>query len=238
MSATSDTGNSGGASATQKIKVKVWDAPTRLFHWSLAVALGVAWLSGEQGNFTVHFIAGHVVFGLVVFRLIWGLIGSETARFSHFVKGPGAVLGYLGGLIGKQPDHVVGHNPAGALMVVALLLLVAIQAGTGLFASENTWAFVSGPLAGLVDGATSSTLTSLHKGVLFDVLVILAGIHIAAAFLYLFVKRENLIRPMVLGAKPLPADKADPPPRMASPLLALVVAVAVAALAGWLYSLT
>lgn len=238
MSATSDTENAGGASATQKVKVKVWDAPTRLFHWGLAVALGVAWLSGEQGNFTVHFIAGHVVFGLVVFRLIWGLIGSETARFSRFVRGPGAVVSYLRKMVGKSPDYSVGHNPAGALMVVALLLLVAIQAGTGLFASENTWAFVSGPLAGLVDGETSSTLTSLHKGVLFDALVILAGVHIAAAFLYLFVKRENLIRPMVLGAKPLPADKADPPPRMASPLLALMVVAAVAALAGWLYSLT
>ena len=238
MSATLDNMSADRTSASDKVKVKVWDAPTRLFHWSLAVALGVAWLSGEQGNFTVHFIAGHVVFGLVVFRLIWGLIGSETARFTRFVRGPGAVVSYLRKMAGKSPDDTVGHNPAGALMVVALLLLIAVQTGTGLFASENTWAFVSGPLAGLVDGETSSTLTSLHKGVLFDVLVILAGVHIAVAFLYLIVKRENLIRPMVLGAKSLPADKADPPPRMASPLLGLVVFAAVAALVGWLYSLT
>jgi len=234
---------SGPTSAAQdrtqpKVPVKVWDGATRLFHWTLAVALGVAWWSGEEGNFTVHFIAGHVVVGLILFRLLWGFIGSETARFSAFVRGPGAVLAYLRRMVGKTPDYSVGHNPAGAVMVLALLALVTIQAGTGLFASENTWAFVSGPLAGLVSADVSATLTSLHKGVLFDGLVVLAGVHIAAAFLYLLVKRENLIRPMVLGRKALPAAKADPPPSMASPLLAVAVAIAVAALTGWLYTLT
>ncbi len=224
--------------AQPKRAVKVWDAPTRLFHWSLAAALGVSWWSGEEGDFTVHFIAGHVVVGLLLFRLLWGVVGSETARFATFVRGPGAIAAYLRRMIGKTPDYSVGHNPAGAIMVVALLLLVAVQAGTGLFASENTWAFVSGPLAGLVGADLSGTLTSLHKGMLFDVLVGLAAVHIAAAFLYLIVKRENLIGPMVLGRKALPADKAEPPPRLASPLLALLLAAAVAGFAGWLYTLS
>jgi cytochrome b len=197
----------------------------------------VAWWSGEEGNFTVHFIAGHVVLGLLAFRLLWGVIGSQTARFADFVRGPGAILHYLRRMVGRSPDYSVGHNPAGAVMVLLLLLLVGVQAGTGLFASENTWAFVSGPLAGLVDGSTSSDLTSLHKGILFDTLLVLAGVHVLAAVLYLVLKRENLIRAMVTGRKWLPADKAEPAPRMANLGLAAVAAAAAAALAGWLYSL-
>ncbi|MBB4286376.1 cytochrome b/b6 domain-containing protein [Roseospira goensis] len=224
--------------AQPKRRVAVWDLPTRLFHWGLVAALGVAWWSGEEGDFTVHFIAGHVVVGLLVFRLLWGVIGSQTARFSDFVRGPGAVGRYLRRTFSKAPDDSIGHNPAGAVMVLLLLLMVGVQAGTGLFASENTWAFVSGPLAGLVDGATSSDLTSLHKGVLFNALLVLAGLHVLAAVVYLVVKRENLIGAMVVGRKWLPADKADPPPRMASRVLALAVALAAAGLAGWLYSLT
>lgn len=231
------TDSTAQASPPARMPVKVWDLFTRLFHWLLVVALGLAWLSGEQGNFTVHFIAGHVVIGLILFRLVWGVVGSETARFSNFVKGPGAILGYLGRMVSKTPDRALGHNPVGAVMVVLLLAVVTVQAVSGLFASENTWAFVSGPLAFLISSDLSETITSLHKGILFDILLVLAGVHVAAAFGYLIVKRENLIRPMVIGRKMLPPEDASAPPRMASPLLGAVVA-AVAGLAAWgLYSL-
>lgn len=224
--------------ARPKRAVPIWDLPTRLFHWALVIALGLCWLSGEQGNFTVHFISGHVVFGLVLFRLIWGVVGSQTARFSEFVRGPAAIGRYLTHFFRRRPDASVGHNPLGAVMVLALLGLVLVQSVAGLFASENTWAFVEGPLAPLVGSDLSETLTSLHKGVLFDALLVLASVHVLASILYLVVKRENLIRPMVTGRKALPADVADRPPRMAGLLRALVVAAPVAALTVWLYSLT
>jgi len=197
----------------------------------------VAWLSGEQGNFTVHFIAGHVVLALILFRLVWGVIGSQTARFSSFVKGPGAIRAYLAKQMRKEPDSSVGHNPAGAVMVVLLLTIVGLQAVSGLFASENTWAFVSGPLASLVGSDLSESITSLHKNALFNIVLVLAGVHILAAFGYLIVKRQNLIRPMVLGRKMLPRDVAEPPPRMANPALGLLVAVAAGGAAWALYSL-
>jgi cytochrome b len=228
---------SSPASPSGRVPVKIWDLFTRVFHWALVVALGVAWWSGEEGNFTVHFIAGHVVVGLILFRLIWGVVGSETARFASFVRGPGAILRYLGQMFSKTPDRAVGHNPAGAVMVLLLLVVAGVQAVSGLFASENTWAFVSGRLAFLVGGDLSETITSLHKGILFDTLLVLAGVHVLAAFAYLIVKRENLIRPMVIGRKMMPPETAPPPPRMASPVLGVLVA-GVAGLAAWgLYSL-
>ncbi|MQX35761.1 cytochrome b/b6 domain-containing protein [Roseospira navarrensis] len=239
MASSSETGAAPAASSAPRVAVKIWDLPTRLFHWSLAVALGVCWWSGEEGNFTVHFISGHVVFGLVLFRLAWGVIGSQTARFSDFVKGPGEIGRYLRGLFSTtRKDNALGHNPAGGLMVILLLLATGGQALTGLFASENTWAFVSGPLASLVGSDLSSTITSLHKGILFDTLLVLAAVHIVAAFGYLFIKKENLIRPMVIGHKRLPAEAAARAPRLANPLLALLVAAVAAGVAYGLHSLT
>jgi cytochrome b len=220
-----------------KRTVKVWDIPTRLFHWALVAALALCWLSGEQGNFTVHFIAGHVVVGLLLFRLVWGVLGSQTARFADFVRGPGAVAAYARRVFGATPDYSVGHNPAGAVMVLLLLLVAGAQAVTGLFASEMTYAFVEGPLAPLVDSDTSETLTSLHKKTLFNTLLTLAALHVLAAFAYLVIKRENLIRPMVTGWKAVPKDKADPPPRMAKPVVALGVVLMSAAAAWSLYAM-
>lgn len=221
-----------------KRPVKVWDLPVRLFHWALVAALAISWWSGEEGNFTVHFVSGHVVVGLIVFRALWGVLGSQTARFSDFVRGPGSVLRYARRMFGSDPEYSVGHNPAGAVMVLLMMVMVAVQAGTGLFASEMTYAFVEGPLAPLVDSGTSETLTSLHKSLLFNALLALVTLHILATLAYLLIKRENLIRGMVTGWKTLPADKAERAPRMASPLVAAGVAAIAAAVAGGLYALT
>ncbi|MBB4314743.1 cytochrome b/b6 domain-containing protein [Roseospira marina] len=234
-----DTTAEGPANAAPSAprSVIIWDIPTRAFHWALAIALGVAWWSGEEGQFTVHFIAGHVVIGLIVFRLIWGVIGSETARFAQFVRGPGAVVRYLAQMFRPAPDKALGHNPAGAIMVILLLLAVTVQAVSGLFASENTYAFVSGPLRSFVSADLSETITGLHKGVIFNTLLTLAGVHILAAFFYLIVKRENLIRPMVLGRKTLPAHSTAQAPRLARPWLGWLVALVAAGAAWGLYRL-
>jgi cytochrome b len=161
-----------------------------------------------------------VLLGLVIFRLLWGVAGSATARFSQFVKGKGAILAYLRG----TTSATVGHNPLGGWVVVAMLALLLLQAATGLFANDDI--ITEGPLYHLISKDISDALTELHEGV-FDVLLALAGLHVAAIFFYLFIKRDNLIRPMLTGRKQVPADIAEP--RMvgawrAMPLAAIAVA--------------
>lgn len=207
--------------------VRVWDVPTRLFHWVLVGLLGYLWWTGENGPMGDHMTAGYAVLALILWRLIYGLFGSTTARFTDFVKGPGAVIGYLKTAFGKGTStgtkaYVLGHNPAGGWMVVVLLLLVLAQAGTGLFANDDI--FSEGPLANLVSKDTSDALTGWHKNILFPALQILVGLHVLAAFLYLFMKGENLIRAMVTGRKPAPPE-AEKGLRFASPLVAVAAAV-------------
>nr|WP_184043158.1 cytochrome b/b6 domain-containing protein [Roseospira visakhapatnamensis] len=208
--------------------VKVWDLPTRLFHWVLVLVIAVAWLSGDQGNFTVHFIAGQVALGLLLFRLIWGFVGSDTARFKAFVPTPARLRDYVRAAGAGRSHLIVGHNPIGAAMVFALLAVLGLQVLTGLFASENTWAFVSGPLARFIGTDLSETLTGFHKDWLFNILLGLIALHVLAAFFHLFVKKDNLIRPMVTGTKDYPAQEIGSVPRLASIWVALVLALVVA----------
>lgn len=214
--------------------VRVWDVPTRLFHWALVGLVGYLWWTGENGPMEYHMLTGYAVLALILWRLMYGLIGSTTARFTDFVKGPSAVIGYLKTAFGKGGNagakrYVLGHNPAGGWMVVLLLLLVLSQAGTGLFANDDI--FSEGPLANLVSKSTSDALTGWHKNILFPALQILVGLHVLAALFYLFVKKENLIRAMVTGRKPVPPEAAKDL-RFASPLVA-VAAAAVAIGAVW-----
>lgn len=208
--------------------IPVWDLPTRLFHWSLVVLVTVAVVSAKTGVLWVHMLAGETILTLVLFRLVWGLVGSQTARFSDFVKGPRGILAYLrqartGEAVAAPAT--LGHNPLGALMVVALLLVLGTQAVSGLFTSDDI--LVDGPLVPLASGATVATLSTLHR-LLADGILILIGLHVAAVVLYLLVRKDNLIRPMVTGrkavARPVPA------PRLASPALALAILAASAGL--------
>lgn len=207
--------------------VRVWDIPTRLFHWTLVGLVGFLWWTGENGPIENHMLAGYAVLALILWRLIYGVVGSTTARFSDFVKGPGAVIRYLKSAFGKNTlsdakDHVLGHNPAGGWMVMVLLLILLAQASTGLFANDDI--FSEGPLATMVSKETSDMLTRWHKGILFPALQVLVGLHVLAAFFYLFAKGENLIRAMVTGKKAAPPE-AGKDLRFASPLVALAVAV-------------
>lgn len=179
--------------ATQRIYL--WDLPTRLFHWLLLAAFVAAFITGQVGGNLIvwHGRLGVLILALVVFRLVWGLIGSTYARFSQFVAGPGAIARYLRG-----QWQGIGHNPLGALSVMALLALLATQVGTGLFANDDI-AF-TGPLYALVDAELSNRLTGVHK-FLSDVLLGLVGLHVLAVAYYRRIKKHDLLTPMVTGWK-------------------------------------
>jgi cytochrome b len=161
--------------------------------------LGVAW-------FDWHVRFGYAVLALVVFRVMWGFVGAKHARFANFVRSPAMTLSYARRLLRGDVPSYVGHNPLGALMVVALLLGLGIQASMGLFANDEI--FNSGPLAGAVTKETSLALTSLHRRG-FLLLAIAAGIHVVAVLIHIFVKRENLVRAMITGRKPRELVRAD-----------------------------
>jgi cytochrome b len=216
----------------QTAAILVWDLPTRLFHWIL-VALVVAqwWTARNFSTMEYHLWGGYALLVLVLFRVIWGFAGSDTARFSDFVRGPGAVLAYVKTLLrGATPRHL-GHNPLGGWSILAMLALLLVQAGTGLFASDDI--FYEGPLYSWVSRETSAWLTTIHK-LNFDLLLILIAIHLAAVLFYLLVKRENLIHPMLSGRKRLPADWAVPAPRMVGPWRGLAALAVASAGVGWL----
>jgi cytochrome b len=206
--------------------LKVWDIPTRIFHWTLVTLIVAAWITSEFGWMEWHAWVGQTVLALVIYRVFWGIVGSETAQFGNFIKGPAAVLAYARSLVGGAPiPPSVGHNPLGALMIRALLGLVALQATLGLFSNDDI--VFDGPLTHLVDKATSDSLTGWHETV-FNLILLAAAIHIAAAIYYLLFKGENLIGAMITGAK----DWQQPHPklRFTPAWVALPVLAAAAAL--------
>ena len=209
--------------------VRLWDLPVRLFHWSLAVLIALLWWSHENHDMDLHITLGLITLGLVVFRLLWGLVGSSTARFAGFIKGPGAIRRYLAGLKSGTGEHVIGHNPLGALSVIALLGAVAVQVGLGLFAQDHD-ALNSGPLNFFVSYDTAKEASELHEA-MFNVILGLVVLHLAAILYYRFIKRDNLVGPMLTGRRVF--DRAVPTPRIAPLWLALVCAAVAAALAVW-----
>jgi cytochrome b len=207
--------------------VHVWDFPTRLFHWSIVLLFGFSWWSAETGQMDWHRLSGTVVLGLVAFRLIWGLIGGSTARFANFLKSPGRVIAYMRG--GSRDASAPGHNPLGGYSVIILLLLLAAQVASGLFAVD-TDGLESGPLSYLVSFDQGRAASELHE-LSFNILLALTGIHILAIVFYRFVRGRNLVSPMLTGRDPQVASgKGALIP--ASPI-SLVVAAAVAAAFAW-----
>ncbi|UOG90571.1 MAG: cytochrome b/b6 domain-containing protein [Candidatus Thiothrix sulfatifontis] len=193
----------------QTIPVRLWDLPTRLFHWTLVIGIGFSWFSAEiGGNWMVwHERSGILLLALVLFRVIWGFIGSDTSRFRQFLAVPAKALEHLRELRSQATAFHGGHNPLGAWMVVVLLLAVLTQAVTGLFATDDI--MTEGPLMGLVSGSTAEWLTSIHH-LGFNSILLLAGVHIAAVFFYRFYKRTNLIKAMVVGEADWPAQQSPP----------------------------
>jgi cytochrome b len=184
--------------ATPLTRIRLWDLPTRIFHWSLVVAVAVAIVTGKAGGswMELHGQAGLAIVGLVSFRLAWGVLGSRYARFLTFLPTPRSLLAYL-----KGEWQGAGHNPLGALSVLALLTLLGAQAFTGLVGNDSN-AFY-GPLFELVDESVSNKLTGWHH-LMADGLLVLIGVHVAAIAFYLLIKRDNLVKPMVTGWKNVP----------------------------------
>lgn len=178
---------------------KVWDAPTRLFHWLLAGLVTFSWWSAEEHIMAWHKASGLAIVGLLVFRIYWGFAGPETARFASFMKGPLAVVSYARSLFGRTHQLAFGHNPIGALSVAAMLLALIAQVSLGLFAMD-TDGLESGPLARFISYDVAEEAGDLHEDS-FDILLVLIGLHIAAIAFYLVVKRANLIGPMITGRR-------------------------------------
>lgn len=179
---------------------RVWDLPLRLFHWSLVILVAISIYTGENGGFNemdYHMLSGYAILALVLFRVIWGFVGSEHARFSDFVR-PSAIVAYSRSLLSKdiQEDKRPGHNPLGALSVLAFLVVLLVQAGTGLFANDDI--FLEGPLTHLVEDEMSDDLTTVHHFAA-KVLYVLVFLHLAAILFYQFVRKESLLLAMITG---------------------------------------
>ena len=170
----------------------VWDAPVRVFHWLIVLSFVGAWLTSDGRAWRpVHVTLGYTMAGLLAFRLVWGLIGTRYARFANFVRGPRAAWQYLQSLLRSRPEHHAGHNPAGALAIVALLVLIAVTSASG----WATWHDVGG-----------EWLEELHEGAanaLFAVVIV----HLAGVVLGSLAHRENLVRAMVTGRKEVPSHE-------------------------------
>jgi cytochrome b len=209
--------------------VPVWDGATRLFHWAIVVLALFSWLMAETDQLDWHRRSGYTILTLLLFRLAWGFVGSETARFRSFVRGPAAILGYARHFLTRRPSHTIGHNPMGALSVMGLLALLLLQTGTGLF-SVDTDGVESGPLAGLISYNAGRTAAHIHSFV-FTLIQILVVLHVAVILFYAFYKRENLVGPMISGRKTVPGT-AVPPARASTGTAIVVLAIAAAIVYG------
>ncbi|HSN33956.1 MAG TPA: cytochrome b/b6 domain-containing protein [Ideonella sp.] len=193
--------------------IRVWDAPVRVFHWLMVASFAGAWLTAESERWALlHVTLGYTMAGLIVFRLLWGLLGTRHARFADFVRGPRAVLAYLGSLLRGRPEHHTGHNPAGGWMIVALLALAALTTLSG----WATYAEVGG-----------DWLEELHEGAASAMLGLVI-VHVAAVVLGSLAHRENLVRAMVTGRK-----RGDPGEPSAAPWRSVAALLLAGVLGFW-----
>lgn len=179
-------------------KIFIWDIPIRLFHWLLVSTIAYSWYSMEiLEDLNQHFIAGYCALTLVLFRIVWGFIGTYYARFTNFIYPLSEVLSYFRDSSDNTKRTYLGHNPAGGLSVIAMLVFILIQISTGLFSTDD---YYFGPLYGLVSDATASTITEIHH-LNFDIITGLIALHILTILLYRIVKKERLIGAMFTGKK-------------------------------------
>lgn len=181
-------------------RIKLWDLPTRIFHWSLVILVAAAIVTAKIGGNAMewHGRIGLTILGLIAFRIAWGVVGSTYARFANFFPKPSSILAYLRG-----QWHGIGHNPLGAFSVLGLLALIALQVGTGLFANDDI-AF-NGPLFSLIGKELSDRLTSIHR-LSSNGLIALIVLHLVAIMFYAYVKKNNLVMPMIMGWKDVDAE--------------------------------
>jgi len=211
------------------VRVKLWDGPVRLVHWLLVGLIAFSWWASED-HLNWHRWSGYTIVGLVLFRVYWGFAGHGAARFASFVKGPRAILAYLATFASRDRSTVPGHNPLGALSVLAILAVLLFQVTTGLFAVDID-AFEAGPLSDRVSFETGRQIAELHE-LSFRVLQGLVVLHVLAVAYYLAWKRTDLIRPMITGRRALPSD----PGLAGAPVWRFVVGVVLAGAVAWALS--
>lgn len=213
--------------------VLVWDLPTRLFHWLIVVLVAAAYVTERLNWMDWHALTGEAVLALVFFRLLWGLFGSETARFRSFLASPAVAARHLHHMFRREPDLQVGHNPAGGWMVMLLLAFLLGETLSGLYVNNDV--ADEGPFTAWLPAWIANAITALHT-ILWDLLVAAMALHVLAIALYAAAKGHNLLRPMLTGRKFMPASVREP--RLASMGLALLLLVgagiAAAALATYL----
>jgi cytochrome b len=208
----SSSGSPVDATTSAPERVRAWDLPTRIFHWLFVTLIVCGYVSRYYGDsdFVWHKWNGYAVLILVVFRLIWGFVGCTTARFASFFPTPRSMLRYGLSIFGSKTEHYLGHNPVGGAMILALLAVVFAQAVTGLFNSNDI--LFDAPFVKLVSEHTVKLAGVAHHYI-FELILLLASIHILANLFYHFVKREPLIAAMVTGHKPaeeyLDCDEAE-----------------------------
>lgn len=212
--------------------LRIWDGWVRLVHWSIVILIPTSYLSARAHRMDLHMLSGYTLLTLVIFRILWGLVGSDTARFSKFLRSPLAALAHLGRVRREPgPDRELGHNPAGGWMVVVLLGLLLTQAVTGLFTDDQI--FTRGPLAREVGGAWSDLAGSIHIRTIWFIGAAIAA-HIIAIIWYRLSLGHDLVQAMMIGTKPMPPGTRVP--RMGSNLLALPLLGASAGLVYWISS--
>ena len=195
--------------------MRVWDAPTRLFHWSIVILIAVSYFSMKFDYVQVHYLSGYTMLALLLFRLCWGLFGSETSRFRQFMRSPVEAFQHLASFTKREPDREIGHNAAGGWMVLLMLLVLAVQAISGLFAGDPVEG--GGPFVDQIARAPQRLLNNVHA-INFNIIIAVMVLHVAAILAYAAIKRHDLVRPMITGKKRLPATARQP--RFASPALA------------------
>ena len=207
--------------------MRVWDAPTRLFHWAIVVLIAVSYFSMKFDQVEIHYLSGYTILTLLLFRLCWGIFGSETSRFRQFIRSPVAGLRHLAEFTKREPDREVGHNAAGGWMVLFMLLVLAVQVGTGLFAGDPVDG--GGPFVDQIASAPQKWLSRIHQ-FNWNIILAMMVLHVVVILAYAAVKRHDLVRPMVTGKKRLPATTRQP--RFVSPVFAVLI-VACAGMLVW-----
>ena len=185
-------------------RIRVWDIPTRLFHWLLVLCFAGLWYTGEEGDMDNHVLLGYTMLGLLIFRIGWGFVGGYFSRFRAFQLSPASSLNYL--RKGMKTDYP-GHNPLGSWGVVFILSGLAVQVTTGLFANDSI--LTEGPLAQFVRGATSDWMTSIHSDN-FDILLAIIALHVAAVLFHTLFHREDILPGMITGRRNIHSRYLEP----------------------------
>jgi cytochrome b len=189
--------------------VLVWDLPTRLFHWLLVILVIISFVTGNIGGNAMqyHEWSGFAILALLLFRIVWGFVGSRESRFVTFVQGSEAVIRYATKLLRRGSPAYLGHNPLGGWSIIVILFTLLVQAATGLFANDDI--VTEGPLFDWVSKPTSDWFTRIHK-LNQQVVIALVCVHVLAVLFHFFYKRENLVKPMITGVKQWSGPEAEP----------------------------